>query len=336
MKNENVKVSIIVPVYNAVAYLDRCLESIINQTYRNLEIILVDDGSTDGSEKKCVYYQKKDSRIILLHSKNGGAARARNLGIANSNGQYISFVDADDYIVSDYIEGMIDIILNYKLDIVVCGYVKFFEGKSAVSSSEKLKVDHVNIVTGEKALEMMLYRKTFTSSPWAKLIKSSIVKEFLFPDGKLFEDLGTVYKWFASAEQIGYISKKGYYYLQRPGSCQNSEYNPRKWDLIEFSEDIMKYITNNKPNIIKSAYNRLFISSIQILRQIPYNEQNRKDIEELQYIIKKYRSCVMVDSKAKPTSRLLAFISYLNIDVIRYLGQGYDYLGTKLKIKARY
>ena len=120
-------VSIIVPIYNTEEYIDKCVESIINQTYKEIEIILIDDGSTDNSPILCDKWEEKDKRIHVIHLKNGGVSRARNIGLKNANGKYISFIDSDDYVESNFIEVMIEEFMKEKADIVISKFCKVYE-----------------------------------------------------------------------------------------------------------------------------------------------------------------------------------------------------------------
>lgn len=334
MKNYKL-VSIIVPVYNGEAYLERVIYSLINQTYKNVEIILIDDGSQDASGALCDKYAGDYTNINVIHVNNGGAAKARNFGISVAKGEYIGFVDSDDDVVLDYVENLVETLEKYHLDIMVCGYKKIFEKALDEHITVMGRIDDISVMTGEEALELMLYRKTLTSGPCCKIIKSEIVKQDLFPEGKLFEDLGTVYKWFGNSNRVGYTSKIGYYYWQRLGSCQHSEYNPHKWDLIIISNEILKYVIQYNPKIVLAAHNRLFISAIQVLRSIPYGEYYEQ-VRELKNIIKKYRKEILGNKKSKLSSRVLGFITCINIDLIRLLGKGYDVISEKFKIVFKY
>lgn len=328
-------VSVIVPVFNAEKYLERIIFSLLKQTYKNIEIVLVDDGSQDASVNICDNYASLHERVKVIHISNGGAAKARNIGIQIARGEYIVFVDSDDDIVLDYVENLVETLETYDLDIMVCNYKKVSEKDLKEHNSLMGKINDVKVLTGEAALELMLYRKILTSGPCFKIIKNEIVKTEVFPEGKLFEDLGTVYRWYARATRVGYTDKVGYFYWQRNGSCQHSKYNPKKWDLIVISKEILKYVKQFKPNLISAANNRLFISAVQILRYIPYGE-HCDQVNELKSIIKRYRKEIFINKKAKLSSRVLALIACINIDLIRIIGKIYDMVCTNFKILVQY
>ena len=333
MNNQGKKlVSIIIPVHNAEEYIKETLDSVIAQSYRDLEIILVDDGSKDNSGLICDEYGALDSRIKVKHIENGGAAVARNVGILASSGKYVCFVDSDDIISNDYIEYLVNYLEKYKLDIMVCGYKKVYDRSQCISDNA---VDSIYQMSGVEALEDMLYRKRLTSAPWCKLVLREIIINNMFPEGRLFEDLGCVYKWYAIAKRVGYSEKIGYYYFIRKNSCQHSSFNIKKWDLIEISNEIVDFVNCNFPERSLAAINSLFVSAIQTLRYIPKRQYHKKYLELIQ-IIKYSRKKVLFDREAKKTTRILAGISIFSTEWIRFMGKQYDYWVNRLKIRMKY
>ncbi len=219
------KISVIIPVYNVKDYLDKCFESIINQSYSNLEILVVDDGSSDGSSLLCDEYANKDERIKVFHLENGGAAAARNFAIKNATGDYLFFVDGDDYIDLDTIEKMVNLTDNGQKDIVYCDYYKYFEdgNKEAV---KLIPFDTDNYKTHILAMP----------GPVCKLIKKELFldNDLYFLNGKCFEDNAVMPLISAFANDVAYLKEPKYYYLQREGSSLNkSVYNPKWEDIFE-------------------------------------------------------------------------------------------------------
>lgn len=206
--NSRPLVSIIVPVYNGEKYLKLCIDSIINQTFEDWELILVDDGSTDGSAAICDEYATKDPRIRVLHKNNDGQAQARNDGIRNSHGCYISFVDCDDWLEPNMYECMMDAMLTNKADIVVCGFVKEY-----VSHKKEVNADGaLNIYKGSQALQLILEEK-IGSFLWFMLFSRKVMKEPM-ANQKVFEDHATIFKWFSHAERVVTLHKALYHYRQ--------------------------------------------------------------------------------------------------------------------------
>lgn len=326
-------ISIIIPVYNAERYINRTIESVIGQTYSNWELLLVNDGSTDASKKICDELARQDERIRVFHIPNSGAAIARNIGIEKSLGKYICFIDSDDIVSRDYVLFLYNNLINLKVDMMICGYRKVYQLDKAFTNNNRIDV---HIWSKEDALEELLYRKSFTSGPWCKLVRTDVVRNNPFPEGKLYEDQGCVYKWIAASEKIGYNNAIHYLYLMHEDSCQHSDFDIRKMNHVEFSQEIVRFINDKYPKVQNAAVNRLFTSAVIIFRLIPRGKY-QKEYEYLKRIISESRGIVVKDQKAKKTTRLLALISYIGVDVLPFMGIIYDkiILG-KLKIRMRY
>ena len=201
----NKKISIIVPIYNMEQYLERCLLSLIHQDYQNLEIILINDGSTDNSINICNKYKKIDNRIIVINKAHSGLSDTRNIGIKKATGDYIGFVDSDDYIDKDMFKNLI-------------------EGAEKYNPNEKAKRNPLNYIKMNKkqALEQLLYDKNIGNYVIDKLFSKTLFDNISFPIGKLYEDISTTYKLFIKANNIIYIPTTMYYYYQRSDSIVNN------------------------------------------------------------------------------------------------------------------
>ena len=178
---ENDLISIIIPVYNVEKYINKCLESVINQTYRNLEIILVDDGSEDKSGKICEEISIKDNRIRVIHKENGGLSDARNIGLDNSNGEYIAFIDSDDFIERDMIEFLYYNINKYDADISICSNYIFDEEECIDNSTKEIKV-----YNRLEILKEVLLDEKIRSYAWNKMYKRDLFYNIIFPKGRVF------------------------------------------------------------------------------------------------------------------------------------------------------
>ncbi|AEF82355.1 glycosyltransferase family 2 protein [Leadbettera azotonutricia] len=209
--------SIIIPVYNVKPYLIRCLESIINQTYKNLDIIIVDD-STDGSAEICDEYEKKDNRITIIHKNRSGVADARNAGLAIAKGEIIGFVDADDWIDTDMYEVLIDNYNRTGADIVMCGcYYAYDTVFFKNNNDEFFNIDI--LLNREMALDLLLYDSKIKNHVWDKIYNKKLFSNCLFPAGEFFfEDTTIMYKLFLQINMISVVSNYKYYYFQRNDS----------------------------------------------------------------------------------------------------------------------
>ncbi len=186
-------ISIIVPVYKVEKYLKRCVDSILTQTYQNMEIILVDDGSPDNCGAICDRYKKTDNRVVVIHKRNGGLSDARNTAIPLAKGEYISFIDSDDWISSYYVEHLYEAVAKCDADIGISWFENVFEGKALQSKPEKT-LSNYECLTAEECLKKLLYQNGVEVCAWGKLYKTALIKDLRYPVGKLYEDIADKYK----------------------------------------------------------------------------------------------------------------------------------------------
>ena len=205
-------ISVIVPVYKVEKYLKRCVESIVNQTYRNLEIILVDDGSPDRCGEMCEQFAHEDDRIKVIHKENGGLSDARNAGLEIYKGSYVVFVDSDDWLDADMIEILYKTLKKNKADIAECSYRNYF--CDCIKEETECNAEIV-VGNSEFALESMLDWKYFKPNAWNKLYKRSVIADIRYPKGKLHEDEFTTYKYIYNAERLVYVDVSKYNYDRR-------------------------------------------------------------------------------------------------------------------------
>lgn len=252
MDNTLPLISVIVPVYNVEKYLKRCLDSIRKQTYSNIEILLIDDGSTDQSGRICDDFAKLDSRVRVFHKENGGVSTARNLGIEQAKGEYITFVDSDDYVDSDYIEYLYHLASAQKCLIALCGYyVRFVEKNKCHYEGNKNK--RTEILDDVQCIEKLLYNEDGVAVfIWGKLYHNSLLKGFRYPDKNFAEDVETTYKIFHEAHKIacGYLCK--YNYCIRENSATTRVFNPMHFNLIEAADLMARDVCKWYP-YLKSA-----------------------------------------------------------------------------------
>lgn len=253
-------ISVIVPVYKVEKYLRRCIESIQAQTYCNLEIILVNDGSPDNCGAICDEYASRDKRIHVIHKTNGGLSDARNAGINVARGDYLGFIDSDDFIANDMYELLYQRIIEENADISICDVAVTNDGEKATFTDSESK----DIFEGEDILFAMIYRNRFTVNVWNKLYRRELFQNIRFPKGMLYEDLATTYKLMMQAKCVVYTHSKKYAYVQRNGSIMNVtgfrivkdkvQIVSEMWDYFEESDifhkkeiqaGMIRYITND-------------------------------------------------------------------------------------------
>ena len=210
----NELISIIVPVYNVEQYLNKCVESIINQTYKNIEIILVNDGSTDNSGKLCDELKLRDDRIQVIHKQNGGLSDARNAGLKIAKGEYIGFVDSDDYIAKDMFETLYNLNKKYNSEISIVSFYEIYKDKIiGVRNSKNLQ--ELNKID---AIKELLIDTNIQSYAWNKLFKKELFEGLEFPTNKNFEDIATTLLLFERANKIVLFEEPKYYYVRRDNS----------------------------------------------------------------------------------------------------------------------
>lgn len=266
-------VSIIVPVYNVATFLPDCLVSLKNQTYKNLEIIFIDDGSTDNSGDLCELFAKEDSRAIIKHQKNGGLSSARNAGIDIANGNYIFFLDSDDYLADDCIEYLVSLAKASSSPIAICSH---FERRSPKDTKDFNSGAKTGTMTVEQALGNMLNERGFNLQVTPKLFARSLfdsTPKIRFPKDKLHEDVGTTYRLFLRAYEanhettLAYGAEPKYYYNIRENSITNRSFDPKKLDLISQTDEMCDAIESRFPSLKNTTNLRRLHARFSILRQ---------------------------------------------------------------------
>jgi len=243
-------ISVIVPVYKVEAYLDRCVSSIVNQSYRNLEIILVDDGSPDNCPAMCDAWAKKDSRIKVIHKENGGLSDARNAGMRVATGEYMSFIDSDDYIASEMYQLLFERMQTEGSDIAACGVEMVYEDGTA---NRKLTQDGKCVLSRAEAMEAVLRESWLKQPVWYKLYKADLIQAVFFPVGKYHEDIFWTYQAVARAEKVSVIDKPCYFYIQRSDSIMGEQYSLRRLDAIEAKAQRMCFVQREFPEMTDIA-----------------------------------------------------------------------------------
>lgn len=297
------KLSIIVPVYNVEDYLDRCLNSIINQNFVDYELILVDDGSTDSSGLICDNYEKKDPRIIVIHKKNGGLSSARNAGLDIARGEYIGFVDSDDWISPSMYESLITMCENFDLDLAVCGVQICYDEIEKNHNYYSTPKD--NIMNKEEALKALFSYHYFGEEAWNKVYKKELFTTLRYPEGKIHEDTYCICDILDKCSKIGYSKEIGYFYYQRQDSIMNKSSTP-SIDKIKSVDTVLTYLKN---------YNNIFFECSAGLLSAPLkniyillNDKTSKNIvylSELKNFYLKYRQVVIKNKYITKAEKLI-------------------------------
>lgn len=294
-------VSVVVPVYNVADYLDACLETICAQTYRNLEILVVDDGSTDGSGALCDAWAGRDVRITVFHKKNGGLSDARNFALDRLHGAYVMFVDSDDYVAPNLTEYLLGLMRNLRAEISICDPVHCFPGERWEFSSECQK----KALSCEEAICELLYQKSFLVSAWGKLFDVSCFADIRFPKGKLFEDSAVMYRVFEKASCIAYGDARLYAYRHRDNSITTSGFGARDLDMWETCKEIEQHYASASPGLRAAARSYRLSSALRVVLNAPEG-QFEDVVQECACWARKNACAVMLDGGARRKSRLAA------------------------------
>lgn len=261
-------ISVIVPVYNVEKYLKKCVDSIVNQTYKNLEIILVDDGATDNSGKICDELVELDNRIKVYHKKNGGLSDARNYGVERATGDYIGFVDSDDYIDAEMYEKLYEAIKKENVDVAECNLKIVYPEKTDLFTDQK----YYQICNKQEYLEEYLKIEKIFGSACVRLTKVDIAKKLKFPVGKLYEDTYYAYDLIGIVDKYVIVDNPYYNYLMRENSITNAKFNPRIFDLIEIVEKFHTNVYKNYPSLKEAADCRKMYAYFSVLNSILLEE----------------------------------------------------------------
>ena len=279
-------ISVIVPIYNVEKYLTKCIESIINQTYENLEIILVDDGSPDNCPIICDEYAKRDSRVKVIHKKNGGLSDARNAGLDIATGEYIMFIDSDDFVEIDMMESMMNNMIDNNVDLVVCNIKYIYDNSEKVKYNQKDKV-----LDKYEAMQEYIKDGIVQAVAWNKLYKINLINGMRYKVGKINEDEFFTYKIVDRINKIYYNSKPFYNYVQRNTSIMGL-YSIKRLDAVEASYERLNFIKERYPELYveekKNFINLCIFNYEMILKNIniDYDKNGRNILKDY---IKKIR-----------------------------------------------
>ncbi len=322
---ENELISIIVPVYNVEKYISRCLNSIIAQTYKNIEIIIVDDGSPDSCCEICDEYAGRDKRIRVIHQKNGGLSNARNTGIKNANGAYLSFIDSDDFISEYFIEILYRAIKRTGAFIASSEYDinRFVDGQEhTVDFAKSVDDFKVKDVSVKSALELMLYQ-IIPNGVQYRLYKKEIFDNLRFPEGWIFEDVATVHKAFMKSNKIALVKTSIYAYRVRDDGIVKSQFSEKKMVVVPITQNLYREVCEFDEELKYAAASRAFAQNYHVFLQIPSNDKSNLKKVWNEMII--YRNMVIKDKNKniRRKNKIGAISSIFGLNVAYWAGKLY-------------
>ena len=280
-------ISVVIPIFNAEKYLCKCLDSVVAQTYKDLEIILVDDGSYDESGTICDEYAKIDSRIKVIHKKNGGASSARNAGIKVASGQYITFADSDDWLAKDMYGEMYNASITYDADTVVTGYFRVRGNQMRAHFFER-----DTVYTAEEALALLIQNDWMKNYSWNKLYKRSLYEGVSYPEGEIFEDIPVAYKLFEKSNRVVVLSACKYYYFLHKGSAVTTTTYKDYLDYCMGHQNRYKDLSVRHPELCKLMLERYIAQTlVPLIDRLLQNEEvfwekDTKKICEIQEFVR--------------------------------------------------
>ena len=281
--NNKPLISVIVPVYNMEKYLNRCVDSVLGQSYNNIELILVDDGSTDSSFDICKSYQDKNSRVTAIHKENGGQGSARNIGLDVAKGYYIGFVDSDDWIETDMYEILYNNIIEYSADISCCRHHK----KDGID----IKNDNVKVFEQPDIMRMHLFHhEGFGQSPCDKLYKKKLFDGIRFPEMRAYEDCATIYQVLAKANKVVFQNVNLYHYETRENSTMTQKFSAVKFQSVTAYLGMYEFYKSKYPQYANQV-KKMLMGSIQycvgetlVLKR---KREYKNEIDNVESILKK-------------------------------------------------
>lgn len=292
-------ISVIVPVYNVEAYLDKCISSIVNQTYRNLEIILVDDGSPDNCPAMCDAWKEKDPRIVVLHKENGGLSDARNAGMGAAHGEFISFIDGDDWIEPRFFEILQHELEAQNADVAAVQYRLCWEGDACELQSA---YEHVTVYDRQTAMRLLIQNQ-IKQVVWNKLYRSAQIRDIPFEKGKFHEDEFWTYQVIGRIERFAAIDYIGYDYFQRAGSIMGAGYSPKRLDAVEGKTRRQAYLTEHMPELAPEGARDLLFTCLYHGQQVCKALRGAEKKQAMQVLKTTSKGCTLLNRTVKTESK---------------------------------
>ena len=301
MGSGNTLISIVVPVYGTEAYLSQCVESLLAQTHSYLELILIDDGSLDHSGALCDRYGEQDRRVRVIHQDNQGVSAARNAGIKAAHGQYIAFVDSDDWVEPDYLAALLQAAEETEADAAV-----------EVSGVQTC------VWTGPEALRQLCYQKQFDTAPWGKLFRAELARKTPFPEGMFFEDLAVVCRMIGEAKRVAGLAGTRYHYRQNPKGTMNGGDVRRLLDELRAADMMYDYAKSVLGSDVRAAESRKFSAYCQVLMKLPRDGYDDVRTRAWDYL-RRVRGTVLRDRNARTKNRMAALLTWFGEPIMRLL-----------------
>lgn len=312
-------VSVIVPVYNVENYIKKCLGSILNQSYANLEIILVDDGSKDASGRVCDEYADLDSRVRVYHKENGGLSSARNLGLDHASGEYIIFIDSDDYFAEDAIELLVKYIVKYKADISV-GRLKDVDGTYIPDKEVKKHYSKGVVLSSEELMREICLNRITGISACGKLYKKELFENIRYPVGKLYEDVYTTPRIVMQTDRAVFIDRTIYFWVQRNSSITHKRITEKDLLLFQALDRLVESVDEKYPSLHNDAVVRLVNDTFwMIMMRLVYDEDYLAKAKKIRKRYRKYWLLALRHRGLGLGKKIQVLVALINLRVYKVL-----------------
>lgn len=312
-------VSVIVPVYNVSSYLRPCVDSILAQTHTDLEVILIDDGSSDESGPMCDEYARADPRVRVIHQANGGLSAARNSGLDIATGGYILCVDGDDVIAVDHVEKLVAEFAHPGVDIAIARF-QSTEPRETYPPYGRPATSPTAYEARDDALVRLFRFDGTTNSAWAKLYRATLFDGIRYPVGALYEDLPTTYRLFLRSERIAFTTYASYFYIQRATSITALRHTDRRLDTFTFAAEAARAVSDLAPRVRRAAHARQFMESVFYLSEISLRQSLRTLPASTLSPLRAFRHEVLFDQESSMSSRIFALAAYLGPRAVQIVG----------------
>ena len=305
-------ISVIVPVYNVEGYLDQCLESIVSQTYRHLEILVVDDGSTDSSGDKCDRWAERDERIRVIHQHNGGLSAARNSALDVMTGELVMMVDSDDVLHPDAVSLLLEAMQQHRADIVVGDFITFDDNDAPIWPASEGLEGKGRTYSQQEALLAVFYQQGLTHSAWARIYRAQLFDGVRYPVGRLYEDLAIIYPLLKQCNRVVKIDDCVYGYRHRASSILGN-FSPRRADVLTICEELEHLMLTDDRQYLKAVRSRLLSAYFNILLLSHQDKSGKhEDLQDRCWSgIQRLRFCCLFDKNVRLKNKVGIMVSLL-------------------------
>ena len=310
-------VSVIIPIYNVQDYLARCIDSVLAQTYKDLEIILVDDGSHDTSGDICDEYDLKYRHVRVIHKANGGLSDARNAGLEVAQGKYVTFLDGDDYVHPNFVEALLHTIETTGAQIAACTWQELKDGDTP--RKVNLEKASCKTYTQSEAINTVFYQGELNHSACSRIFEKQLFDDLRFPEGALYEDLAIIYPLLRKVDKVALLKAPMYYYMHRAGSILTNM-SLRRTQVLDHLEELEKQVAEEAPQYLPAVRSRRLSACFNMLRLMPSRDPKWQPTKQRCWdYIKKMRVSCLKDMKVRAKNKAASILSFLGIGITTFI-----------------